>query len=233
MRAKALRSIDETFHDPQRLGVAISESIALGDWRLFFLRRDRWRKVSAADVQRVALAYLKPSNRTVGLFIPDAKPDRAPAPAPVDIAAMVKDYKGDASVSAGETFDPTPANLEARTQRFTLPNGMKVALLPKKTRGETVQFQLSLHFGDETSLKGTSPRGSLAASMLALGTAKRDRQGFEDTLDQLRAKLAIGGGETEHIGARRDRAPSSARPAAPRRGGAARAGLLRRPNSRS
>ncbi len=225
VRAKALRSIDETFHDPQRLGVAISESIALGDWRLFFLRRDRWRKVSAADVQRVALAYLKPSNRTVGLFIPDAKPDRAPAPAPVDIAAMVKDYKGDASVSAGETFDPTPANLEARTQRFTLPNGMKVALLPKKTRGETVQFQLSLHFGDETSLKGTSPRGSLAASMLALGTAKRDRQGFEDTLDQLRAKLAIGGGESETIGARRDRAPSSARPAAPRRGGAARAGL--------
>jgi zinc protease len=197
VRAKALRSIDETFHDPQRLGVAISESIALGDWRLFFLRRDRWRKVSAADVQRVALAYLKPSNRTVGLFIPDAKPDRAPAPAPVDIAAMVKDYKGDASVSAGETFDPTPANLEARTQRFTLPNGMKVALLPKKTRGETVQFQLNLHFGDETSLKGTSPRGSLAASMLALGTAKRDRQGFEDTLDQLRAKLAVGGGESE------------------------------------
>jgi hypothetical protein len=133
VRSKALRRFDDTFNDPQRLGVAISESIALGDWRLFFLQRDHWRKVSAADVQRVALAYLKSSNRTVGLFVPDAKPDRAPAPEIVDIAAMVKDYKGDPGVSAGEAFDPTPANLEARTQRFVLPNGMKVALLPKKT----------------------------------------------------------------------------------------------------
>jgi zinc protease len=197
VRAKALRQFDETFNDPQRLGVAISESIALGDWRLLFLKRDRWRKVGAADVQRVALAYLKPSNRTVGLFIPDAKPDRAPTPATVDIAAMVKDYKGDPGVSAGEAFDPTPANLEARTQRFTLPNGMKVALLPKKTRGETVRFVLRVHYGDEGSLKGMSPRGTLAAPMLSAGTRKRDRQAFEDRLDQLRAKLAIDGGETE------------------------------------
>ena len=48
---------------------------------------------------------------------------------------MVKDYKGDPAAVTGETFDASPANLEARTQRFTLPNGMKVALLPKKTRG--------------------------------------------------------------------------------------------------
>ena len=153
--------------------------------------------MTAADVQRVALEYLKPSNRTLGQFIPDPKPDRAPAPPAVDVAAMVKDYKGDASVGAGETFDPTPSNLEARTQRFALPNGMKVALLPKKTRGETVQFILRLHYGDETSLKGTSPRGSLAASMLAMGTTKHDHQAFEDALDQLRAKLSIAGGETE------------------------------------
>ena len=193
VRAKALRQFDETFDDPQKLGVAISESIATGDWRLFFLHRDQWRKLTAADVQRVALDYLKPANRTVGQFIPDAKPDRAPTPPAADIAAMVKDYKGDASVAAGESFEPTPANLEARTQRFALPNGMKVAFLPKKTRGETVQLQIRLHQGDETSLKGASPRGSFAASMLALGTKKRDRQAFEDTLDRLRAKLSIGG----------------------------------------
>jgi zinc protease len=161
-----------------------------------FLQRDQWRKLSAADVQRVALEYLKPTNRTLGQFIPDAKPDRAPAPPAVDIAAIVKDYKGDASVAAGETFEPTPANLEARTQRFTLPNGMRVALLPKKTRGATVQVQLRLHHGDEASLKGMSPRGAMAAAMLAMGTQKRDRQVFEDTLDQLRAQLALGGSET-------------------------------------
>ena len=64
VRAKALRQFDETFNDPQKLGVAISESIATGDWRLFFLQRDQWRKLTPADVQRVALEYLKPANRT-------------------------------------------------------------------------------------------------------------------------------------------------------------------------
>jgi zinc protease len=197
VRAKALRQFDETFNDPQKLGVAISESIATGDWRLFFLQRDQWRKLTPADVQRVALDYLKASNRTLGQFIPDAKPDRAPAPPNVDILAMVKDYKGDPGVAAGESFEPTPANLEARTQRFTLPNGAKVALLPKKTRGETVQVQIRLHQGDEASLRGMSPRGGMTAAMLSLGTKKHDRQAFEDALDGLRAKLAIVGGETE------------------------------------
>jgi zinc protease len=199
VRAKALRDFEQTINDPQRLGIALSESIALGDWRLFFLQRDRWRTLKAADVQRVADAYLKPANRTLGLFIPDTKPDRAPAPPAVDVAAMVAGYKGDASVSAGEAFDPTPANLEARTERFTLANGMKVALLPKKTRGETARLQLRLHFGDEASLRGTPPLGSLAGAMLSRGTAQRDRQAFEDRLDELRAKLALGGGETQFV----------------------------------
>ena len=95
VRAKALREFDETIADPARLGIALSESVALGDWRLFFLAARPLARRHAADVQRVAEAYLKPSNRTVGTFVPDAKPDRAPSPPAVDIAAMVKDYKGD------------------------------------------------------------------------------------------------------------------------------------------
>jgi zinc protease len=196
VKAKALKDVDELLNDPTKLGVALSESIALGDWRLFFQQRDRWRSLTAADVQRVAVEYLKPANLTLGEYIPDAKPDRAPDVGPVDVAAALKDYKGDAQVAAGETFDPTPANLEARTKRYTLPNGMKLALLPKKTRGETVQFQLRLHYGDEKSLLGTPPAGSLAAAMLERGTTKRDRQAYEDALDKLRAKVAIGGSET-------------------------------------
>ena len=196
VRAKALRDFDQTIADPARLGVALSETVALGDWRLFFLERDRWRTVTAADVQRVAEAYLKTSNRTVGTFVPDAKPDRAPRPPAVDIAAMVKDYKGDPAAATGEVFDATPANLDARAQRFALPNGMKVALLPKKTRGETVKFLLEVNEGDEKSLFGKAPRGALAAYMLKRGTAKHNRQEIEDTLDQLRSRLEIEGSET-------------------------------------
>ncbi len=188
VRAKALKSIDETINDPQRLGIALSGSIAAGDWRLFFLQRDRWRALTPADVDRVASAYFKPANRTVGEFIPDARPDRAPAPPAVDIAAMVKDYKGDPAVAAGETFDATPANLDARAQRYTLANGMKVALLPKKTRGGTVHFYLSMHYGDEASIKGREGEARLTGSMLLRGTSKHSRQEIEDTLDRLRAQ---------------------------------------------
>jgi zinc protease len=195
VRAKALRDFDETINDPVRLGIALSESVALGDWRLLFLERDRWRAVTAADVQRVAEAYLKPSNRTVGTFVPETKPDRAPPPPAIDIAAMVKDYKGDPAAVTGEVFDATPANLDARTQRFTLANGMKVALLPKKTRGETVKFRIEVNQGDEKTLFGKSPQGSLAANMLKRGTDKHSRQEIEDMLDQLRSRLEIDGGE--------------------------------------
>jgi zinc protease len=191
-----LNEFERILNSPQSFGTAISESIASGDWRLFFIERDRWRKLTAADVQRVAVAYLKPSNRTVGQFIPDPKPDRAPEQVAVDIAAMVKDYKGDAAIAAGETFDPTPANLEARTQRFTLANGMKVSLLPKKTRGGTVQLNIRLHQGDERALLGKDIEGSFAAAMLSRGTAKRSRQEIADALDLYRARLSISGSAT-------------------------------------
>jgi zinc protease len=160
------------------------------------VQRDRWRKMTPADVERVALAWLKPANRTVAQFVPDATPDRSPAPPAVDRAAMFRDYKGDPAVAAGESLDPTPATLDARTERFTLPNGMKVALLPKKTRGETVRLSLVLHQGDEKSLFGAAPRGGLTAAMLMRGTQKRSRQEIEDTLDRLRARLSVDGGET-------------------------------------
>jgi zinc protease len=196
VRQKAAKSFDETMANPQAFGVAISESIALGDWRLFFLERDRYRTVKPADVQRVAQSYLKRSNVTIGEFLPDPKPDRAPLPATIDVAALVKDYKGDAAAQTGEVFDPSPANLDARTQRFTLPNGMKVALLPKKTRGETVSFTLSLHFGDEKSVFGKASQGALTGSMLTRGTTKRSRQEIEDAFDKLRAKVGISGALT-------------------------------------
>jgi zinc protease len=196
VRAKAAKHYDEVLADPQRFGIAISESIALGDWRLFFLQRDAYRTVKAADVNRVAQAWLKRSNVTVGEYIPDAQPDRAPAAAVVDVATRVKDYKGDAATTTGEVFDASIANLEARTQRFTLPNGARVALLPKKTRGEAVAFAVTLRFGDEKAAFGKSAEGQTTASMLMRGTTTKSRQQVEDTLDRLRAKVAVGGGAT-------------------------------------
>ena len=55
-----------------------------------------------------------------------------------DIAALLKDYKGDAVIAAGEVFDSSPSNIKARTTNVDV-SGVKLALLPKKTRGATVE----------------------------------------------------------------------------------------------
>jgi zinc protease len=192
VRTKALKDFDETINDPEQFGVEVSELIAEGDWRLLFIERDRWRALTAADVQRVAVDYFKPANMTLGEFIPEAKPDRAPLIASVDVAKMVDGYKGDAAVAAGEAFDTSFANLERRTERFTLPNGMQVALLPRKTRGATVEFELRMDYGDAESLKNLGMVASATGAMLGSGTTVHDRQSFNDTLDAQRAKLQFG-----------------------------------------
>ena len=120
-RTQWLNAWDQGFADPERVGVALSEAIGMGDWRLYFLRRDQVRKVTLADVQRVATTWLRPDNRTVGLYLPTAQPERAPQGERVDVAAMVKGYRGDPSATVAEAFDATPANLDARTQLVTRP----------------------------------------------------------------------------------------------------------------
>ena len=50
--------------------MSLSEYVAAGDWRLWFVLRDAMEKVELDDVNRVAKAYLIPSNRTLARFIP-------------------------------------------------------------------------------------------------------------------------------------------------------------------
>src|SRR5690606_17149655 len=137
-----------------------------GDWRLYFLSRDRVKAVQLADVQRVAQQVLLPSNRTLAEYLPTAEPVRAPAPARVDVAAMLKAFKGDKEAATAPAFDPSPANIDARTQRLTLAPGLQVALLPKATRGGAVRATLVLRYGNEESLKGWGQVPSMLANLL-------------------------------------------------------------------
>jgi zinc protease len=194
-RAKAtlLADIDKTLNDPQRLGIQLSESIASGDWRLFFLNRDRVEALTVADVQRVAENYFKESNRTFGQFVPTQAPDRVTPPPAVDVAKLVDGYKGRAAVAEGEAFDISPAKIDKRTLRAALPNGMKLALTPKKTRGETVHGQIRLDFGDAKSLFGQAVNSDLTADMLLRGAGKLSRAELAAKLDELKATVRVGG----------------------------------------
>jgi len=192
-RQTILKNWDLQFRNTERVGQGISEYIAFGDWRLAFLFRDRIRKVTADDVKRVAQKYFKKSNRTVGLFIPEASPVRAEIPERPDIAELLKDYKGEEAVAQGEAFDATPENIEKRTNKVKFSNGMELALLPKLTRGNVVSAQLTLRFGDEQSLQNKGAIPGFTAAMLDKGTTNRTRQQIKDELDRLNARVGIGG----------------------------------------
>ena len=206
-----LNGWDQGFADPERVGQELSESLAEGDWRLYFLQRDRVRAVTLADVNRVARQWIKRSNRTVAVFEPTAQPDRAPQIQAVDVAAQVKDYKGDASAAVAESFDASPANLQARSLDATLPVGIKATLLPKGTRGRVVEARLTLRFGTEKSLFGQETVAGLTGALLDKGGAGMTRQQIADEFDRLQATVsfrASGQSVTASISTKRERLPA-------------------------
>jgi zinc protease len=180
--------------DTSRIAVSLSEWAAQGDWRLYFLHRDRIEQVTPAAVQAVAAKYLQRNNRTVGIFIPTTKPERVPVPSTPDVKSLVSNYKGRQAISAGEAFEATPASIEARVQRLELPGGIKAALLPKKSRGEEVQLSITLRYGNEENLKGLETAASFLSDLMLHGTKKLTDQQIRDELDRLKATLSAGAG---------------------------------------
>ncbi len=192
-RTRLLNATEQSLKNSARVGLDLSEWSSMGDWRLLFLNRDRVEQVTPEDVARVAKLYLKTSNRTIGKFIPEAAPDRAViAPVP-NLEATLRNYTGKAAVEDGEAFDPSPANIESRVTRLTLPSGIKMVLLPKKNRGGVVTAQLELHFGDETSLAGKATAADMAGGLLGRGTLKHTRQQLQDEMTRLKIQVRAGG----------------------------------------
>ena len=173
----------------QQAALGLTSMIASGDWRLFFKNYDELKKVTPDDVVRVAKLYFKASNRTVGEFIPDAAPDRTEVPPGDNLKAVFKDYKTTLAVSQGEAFDPSPANIEKNLIRAKLQNGLKLALLPKTTRGGTVQAELQIDFGDLNSLSGRNATAEMTSSLLMRGTKTKTRQQIQDEMVKLNAQI--------------------------------------------
>jgi zinc protease len=191
-RSKLLARREQLMKDANRIGTTLSDWVAKGDWRLFFLHRDRVAKVTPEDVTRVAGKYLQRSNRTVGLYVPTAQVARTLIPETPDVAALLKDYKGGAAVAAGEAFDPTPENIEKRMQRSEL-RGIKLALLPKKSRGDAVVLQMTLRYGNADSLRGQATAAEFLGELMERGTRRHTYQQLQDELNRDKITLSLSG----------------------------------------
>ncbi len=183
---------DKTLANHEAVGVELSEYIALGDWRLFFLSRDRIDQVKPGDVARVSKAYFRRDNRTVGFFVPDDHPQRAEIPAAPTVEQLMAGFKPREETSHAEAFDPSQANIDARTKILTF-GPVKVALLAKKNRGQTVNVSIALHIGNEQALFGQQTNASMAASMLARGTTTLTRDELSDAFERLKVSGRISG----------------------------------------
>jgi zinc protease len=191
-RRRFANDAERTMNDHENIGLALSEFIALGDWRMFFLARDRDEKVTAADVQRAAAKYFRRDNRTVGTFLHDENPQRAEMPKVASAEEMLKDFKPKPPAALAEEFDPTPDNIDQRTKHVEI-DGMKVSLLQKKNRGETVYLFLTLPSGDEKLLFGKRTTAGLTGGMLMRGTSKYTREQLRDEFTKLKVNGGVNG----------------------------------------
>jgi zinc protease len=195
VKTQLLRGLENSLSNAQAIATgALNSAIAQGDWRLMFLQHDRLQAVTPADLVRVAQSYFKPSNRTVGYYIPDPAPDRTVVAAAPDLSDTLRNYSSTVTVARGETFDPAITNIDDRIVRSKLPNGMKVDILSKKTANNIVTATIDLRFGDQTSLAGQREAAGFAGGLLMAGTRTHTQQQLADEMRKLNAQINVSGG---------------------------------------
>ncbi len=185
-KAKLLKQIEDTKNNTIRYAISFTEIIGAGDYRLWFVYRDRLEKLTLQDINRVAKKYFKPNNRTYGVFIPSESEERV-RPKEItdqDIVALTKDYKG--KEDSGEviaSFDATITNIKNNLTEKSLNSGLKYGFLKKPIRGKRVMASFRVPVGTLEALSGKTHIANLMASMLKSGTTSRTKEQIQDFLD--------------------------------------------------
>ncbi len=197
-RTTLLQNWRSTLRDAESAAQALSEMVAMGDWRLIFGTRDALQDIKPDEVRGVARQYLVASNRTSGSYLPlpataSALATRAP-PLKIPGAADFVAFRADsapirAQVSAAaatgqsfENFEITPALMAQRAQRGQLTvaakPGLQIAVLPRAAKDERVVGTLRLRWGTEQSLRGSNVLATMVGPILAEGTADQPALGL-------------------------------------------------------
>lgn len=185
-----VRSRDGTFNFARNLG----ESVASTDWKWFLTYVDNVKAVTAADVQRVAAAYLIPDRATVGWFspVPAARKADSSANAPV---AAAKPVVSEAQPARAAAAAPK-ASFAQRTVRKVLANGLIVDVVENRAV-PTVAIRAIAAAGDIAAPEGKPALPALTAKMLSRGTKSRTKEQIGALLDDAGATRSYAAGLTE------------------------------------
>lgn len=197
------RTRDEWVNESRRaiessesLAMMPTESIAQGDWRLWFAHRDWAQQLTLEEVREIARRYLVRDNRTTARYQPTAEPRRAPAAVSSDPQALLADVR---FASEPASRGDGPVTLEEVTSRSVdgaLANGIDYSILRRKTRSDRVLVKLQLQWGDLPSLDGRWRDADMLDAMLPGATRQLDRQQFEDRTRALDARISVATGST-------------------------------------
>ena len=185
------KQVSDNQNNTLNFSIGLADIIGAGDWRLFYIYRDRLDQLTLADVQACLKKYYLTSNRTVGVFIPDKAAERVTVPDRPDVAALVKGYKGRATVAETGTFEATIPNIKKNTTYGTLTGGMHYAMLKKPAKGDKIFANFVLKIGDESGLTGKNEVPMLTAAMLKKGTMTRSKKDINDQLDKLKSSITF------------------------------------------
>ena len=172
------------------MAAALNENIAVGDWTLYYHLDDLVRKVTPADVQRVAKQYFSENQRVTGWYIPAT--DRSTKADPAD-SNRAADPTATAN-SKGSEAEPVTSKKDAPTLHSSAaalnPEPVKTSnadIVPRIVRTRTAGIDLLVcptAVKDVITIRGTFPAfdpsnpmlGQLAAEMLERGTKKHRRK---------------------------------------------------------
>lgn len=185
----------------------LNECIAAGDWTTYYSIEDKTRKVTAADVKRVANDYLVEDHSTTGWFIPVEEADAGPPTA----APAKKPSRSETHPSDGPYYyrDPaeslTAAELEGAASApgsagTTTTGGFAANVIRERIAGidvllyktgvqDVVTFRASMPAGDALSPVENLAVATLTGGMLDKGTKKQDQFAISQKLESVGATL--------------------------------------------
>lgn len=188
-----LNQWQKLYANTEHLALGLSEAVAAGDWRLFFLERDYIKALTLAQVQKAAEQYFVPTNRTAGQYIPTENVVQAPLIQASNLEEVFKNYQGQSQSVATQAFDTSADNIQASTQTgvLQLANGkVNYALLSKPSRGERVFANYRVKFSDLATLSKQATLSGFAASLITSGSQHYSQQEIQDKIDALNGSLS-------------------------------------------
>lgn len=186
-----LKHIKLAQHSSKDFALRLCESVAQGDFSLYFWIRDEISAVTLKDVKNVWEKYFMESNRTAGIFIPCANPKRAAVPETPTTDAIIERYKGNSTESVDEEFEATLQNIEDTVTRKEISQGINAAFLPKPARLKAASVRFIFRIGDENHLAKQQINMRLLGEMLMRGTKTKSHEDIQDFLDEHQTILSL------------------------------------------